>query len=206
MDASTPRRGFDRLKDAAYLQELFGLPSTFPKTPGPTLPTETMPCYFVQCPYPVLPLFPFLPPWMVPAISYEVAPNQGSPRRPGASPDVTRNRAPPRPPKRQVVKCRKSLPPSEQSTEAVRSHVTRARTRKSTVPSRKETSRSRPSKEGREKYIDLVLSRLQRTAADLGLGVPAKKEAPRCTTHKFIYSATMLRSLNVHSQASTPAS
>ncbi|KAL3238716.1 hypothetical protein MRX96_048050 [Rhipicephalus microplus] len=108
--------GFDRLKDAAYLQELFGLPSTFPWTPGPTLPTETMPYYFVQCPYPVLPLFPLLPPWMVPAISYEVAPNQGSPRRPGASPDITRNSAPPRPPKRQVVKCCRSLPPSEQST------------------------------------------------------------------------------------------
>ncbi|KAL3194884.1 hypothetical protein MRX96_045852 [Rhipicephalus microplus] len=124
----------------------------------------------------------------------------------GCEPGRHQEWRPPRPPKRQVVRCRRSLPLAEEGTEAVRSHATRARTRKSAVPSRKETSQSSPSNEGQEKYIDLVLSRLLRIATNLGLGVPAKKEAPRCAAHKFIYSAAMLRSLNVHNHASTPAS
>ncbi|KAL3222415.1 hypothetical protein MRX96_004882 [Rhipicephalus microplus] len=198
--------GFDGLMGAAYLQELFGLPSTCPWTPGPTLPTEPAPYYYVQWPYPVLPLFPSLPPWMVPAISCDVAPNQGRPRRPGASPDVTRNGNPPRPPERQVVKRRGSRPPAEQGTEVVRSQGTRARTRKSATHSRSGTSRSSPSKEEQDEYIDVVLSRLLRAAADLGLSVPAKKEEPRCSVRKFIYSAAMLRSLNVQNRASTPVS
>ncbi|KAL3183932.1 hypothetical protein MRX96_006256 [Rhipicephalus microplus] len=53
---------------------------------------------------------------------------------------------------------------------------------------------------------ELVLSRLLRTAADLGLSVPTKKEEPRCAAHELIYSAAMLRSLNAYSRASTPAS
>ncbi|KAL3183933.1 hypothetical protein MRX96_006257 [Rhipicephalus microplus] len=57
-----PPPGFDGLMGIAYLEELFDLPSTFPWTPGPTLPTEPMSFYYVQCPYPVLPLFPLLPP------------------------------------------------------------------------------------------------------------------------------------------------
>ncbi|KAL3217337.1 hypothetical protein MRX96_032526 [Rhipicephalus microplus] len=137
---------------------------------------------------------------MVPAISCEVAPNQGPTWRPGVSPDVTRNGAPPRQPERQVVKRRGSRPPAEQCTEAVRPHATRARTRKSTTPSKSETSRSSPSKE--EEYIE----RLLRAVADLGLGVPAKEEEPRCSARKFIYSAAILRSLNVQSRASTSAS
>ncbi|KAL3245309.1 hypothetical protein MRX96_047009 [Rhipicephalus microplus] len=86
--------------------ELFGFPSTFPWTPGPTLPMEPVPYYCIQWPYPVFPLFPWLPPCMVPAISYEVALKQSSPRQLRASPDVTRKDAPPRPPKRHVVKHR----------------------------------------------------------------------------------------------------
>ncbi|KAL3245322.1 hypothetical protein MRX96_047022 [Rhipicephalus microplus] len=198
--------GFDGLTAAAHLQELFGLPSMFPWTPGPTLPMEPVPYYYVQWPYPVFPLFPWLPPWMVPAISYEVVLNQGSPRRPGASADVTRNDTPPRPPKRHVVKRRRSRPPPEQGTQVVRSKATRARTRKSAVPSTSETLPSSPSKEEQQAYVELVLSRLLRTAADLGLSVPAKEEEPRCAAHKFMYSAAMLRSFNVHSRTSTPAS
>ncbi|KAH7985731.1 hypothetical protein HPB51_026770 [Rhipicephalus microplus] len=201
-----PPPRFDGLMGVAYLQELFGLPLMFPWTPGPTLPMEHLPYYYVQRPYPVFPLFPMLPSWMVPAISYEVALNQGSPRQPRANPDVTRNDAPPRPPKRHVVKRRRSRPPPEQGTQAVRSKATRARTRKSAVPSTSETLRSSPSKEEQQEYIELVLSRLLRTAADLGLSVPAKKEEPRCAARKFIYSAAMLRCLNAHNRTSTPAS
>ncbi|KAH7950695.1 hypothetical protein HPB51_028272 [Rhipicephalus microplus] len=110
---------FDGLMSAAYLQELFGLPSTYPWTPGPTLPTEPEPYYYIQWPYPVFPMFPLLTPWMVPAMSCEVAPNQHT-WRPGASPDVARNGAPPRQPERQVVKRRGLQPPAEQCTEVVR--------------------------------------------------------------------------------------
>ncbi|KAL3245318.1 hypothetical protein MRX96_047018 [Rhipicephalus microplus] len=44
-----PPPGFDGLTAAAFLQELFGLPSTFAWTPGPTLPTEPVQYYYVQC-------------------------------------------------------------------------------------------------------------------------------------------------------------
>ncbi|KAL3245320.1 hypothetical protein MRX96_047020 [Rhipicephalus microplus] len=54
--------GFDGLIGVAYLQEQFGFPSTFPWRPRPTLPTELVPYYCVQGPYPVFPLFPLLPP------------------------------------------------------------------------------------------------------------------------------------------------
>ncbi|KAL3221800.1 hypothetical protein MRX96_029116 [Rhipicephalus microplus] len=201
-----PPPAFDGLMGAAYLQALFGLPSTFSWTQGPTLPMETVPYYYVQWPYLVFPLFPPWSPWMVPAISYVVARNQGTPWRPGANPDVTRNGVPPRPQGRQVFKRRGSRPPADQGTEAVRSQDTRARNRKSATPSTSETSRSSPSKERQEEYIELLLSRLLRAAADLELGMPAKKEEPRCSKHRFIYSAAMLKSLNVHSRASTPAS
>ncbi|KAL3250387.1 hypothetical protein MRX96_055529 [Rhipicephalus microplus] len=190
----------------AYLQELFSLPSAFPWTPGPTLPMEPVPCYYVQLPYPVFPLFSMLPSWSVPAITYEVALNQGSPRQPRATPDVTRNDAPPRLRKRHVMKRRRSPPPSEQSTEAVRSKATRARTRKSATSSSSETLRSSPLKEEQQAYMALVVLRLLRTAEDLGLSVPAKKEEPKCATHRFIYSAATLRSLNVHSRILTLAS
>ncbi|KAL3248538.1 hypothetical protein MRX96_056432 [Rhipicephalus microplus] len=61
--------GFYRLMGTAYLQELFGLPSKFPCTSGPTLRTESVPYCYVQWPYPVLPLFPLFPPWMLPVIN-----------------------------------------------------------------------------------------------------------------------------------------
>ncbi|KAL3245317.1 hypothetical protein MRX96_047017 [Rhipicephalus microplus] len=143
---------------------------------------------------------------MVPANLYEVVPNQGSSWRSGASPDVTRNGVPQRPPKRQVVKRRRSQPPAEQGTEAVRPQATRSQTRKSVTSTKSVTSRSSQSNKEQEEYIQLVLSRLRRAAADLGLSVPAKKEEPRCAAHKFIYGAATLRSLNVRSRASTPAS
>ncbi|KAL3197813.1 hypothetical protein MRX96_053864 [Rhipicephalus microplus] len=147
---------------------------------------EPVPYYYVQWHYPVFPLFPLLPPWMVPAIPYEGASNQGTPLRPGASPDVIRNGAPPRPPKRQVVKRGWSQPPAEKSTEAVRSQATRTQTRKSITPSTRETLRSNPSKEEQEEYIKLVLSRILRAVADFGLGVPTKKEEPSLAAQKFI--------------------
>ncbi|KAL3242935.1 hypothetical protein MRX96_020775 [Rhipicephalus microplus] len=85
-------------------------------------------------------------------------------------------------------------------TQAPAANATRARTRKSATPSKSESSRSNPSKG--EQYIE----RLLRAVADIGLGVPAKKEKPRRSARKFIYSAAMLRSLNVQSRASTSAS
>ncbi|KAL1481172.1 hypothetical protein MTO96_034627 [Rhipicephalus appendiculatus] len=195
--------GFDDPMGAAYLQELLGLPSTYPWTPGPTLPTEPVPYYYVQWPCPAFPLFP---PWMVPAFSYGITQNQRRPWRPAASPDVARNGAPPTPPERQVVKRagRGSQTFAEQGAEAVRFQAPRVWTRTSATPSTSETSRSSPSRE--EQYIELVLSRLLDAAADLGLGLPDKDEEARCSGRKFVYSAEMLRSLNVHSRASTPAS
>ncbi|KAH7971575.1 hypothetical protein HPB51_027082 [Rhipicephalus microplus] len=171
-----PPPGFDELTADAHLQELFGLPSMFAWTLGPTLPMEPVPYYYVQWPYPVFPMLPLLPPWMVPAIPYE------------------------------VVKRRRSQPPAEQGTEAVRPQATRTQTRKSATSSKSATSRSSQSNEEEDEYIELVLWRLLRAVGDLGLNVPAKEEEPRCAAHKFIYSAATPRSLNVHSRASTPAS
>ncbi|KAL3255395.1 hypothetical protein MRX96_017308 [Rhipicephalus microplus] len=171
-----PLPGFDGLRCAAYAQQLLGLPSTFPWTPGPTLPTEPLPYYYVQRPYTVVARFPWLPPWMVPAISYEVAPKHGAPWPPGASPHVARNGTPLRLPEMQVVKRRGGS----------------------------ETPRSLSKKEQQE-HIELFLTRLLRAVADLGLGVPTEKEEPRPSARKFVYSAATLRSLNVRRRVSTPA-
>ncbi|KAL3245316.1 hypothetical protein MRX96_047016 [Rhipicephalus microplus] len=168
-----PPPGFDELMGAAYLQEQFGLPSTFAWTPGPTLSTEPVPKY-----------------------------HGGRVRARtslGTAPYHVRQRG------RSSIR-RRSQSPAEQGTEAVRFPATRARTRKSVTPSTRETLRSNPSKEEQEEYIEVVLSRLLRTVADFGLGMPAKKEVPRFTAHKFNYSAAIFRSLNVHSWASMPAS
>ncbi|KAH8019315.1 hypothetical protein HPB51_018827 [Rhipicephalus microplus] len=200
-----PPPRFEGLMVAANVQQWLGLPSTFPWTAGPTLPTEPSPYYFVQRPYSVVTRFPSLPPWIVPAVSYEHGIPWPQDRSPDASPDVTTNGTPPRLAERQLVKSRGSQPPVEKGTEVVRSQATRVRSPKSATPSRSKTSRSSPSKE-EEEYIELVLSRLLRTVADLGLGVPAKKEEPRCSTSRLVYSAAMLRSLNVSSRVPTPAS
>ncbi|KAL3211323.1 hypothetical protein MRX96_036484 [Rhipicephalus microplus] len=109
----------------ASLQELFGLPSTFPWTPGPTLLMEPGPYYYVHWLYPLFPLFPSLRPCMVRAILYEVTLNQGTAWCPDLSPDVTRNCAPSCTPERQVVKRRNSRPPAEQGTDVVRCQATR---------------------------------------------------------------------------------
>lgn len=199
-----PLPGFDGLRCAAYAQQLLGLPSTFPWTPGPTLPTEPLPYYYVQRPYTVVARFPWLPPWMVPAISYEVAPKHGAPWPPGASPHVARNGTPLRLPEMQVVKRRGGHSPVEQGTEAVRSECTRVRPHVSATTSRSETPRSLSKKEQQE-HIELFLTRLLRAVADLGLGVPTEKEEPRPSARKFVYSAATLRSLNVRRRVSTPA-
>ncbi|KAL3255386.1 hypothetical protein MRX96_017301 [Rhipicephalus microplus] len=196
--------GFDGLRCAAYAQQLLGLPSTFAWTPGPTLPTEPLPYYYVQRPYTVVARFPSLPPWMVPAISYEVAPKHGAPWPPGANPHVARNGTPPRLSEMQVVKRRGGHSPVEQGTEAVRSEGTRVWPHVSATPSKSETLRSL-SKEEQQEHIELLLTRLLRAVADLGLGVLTEKEEPRPSARKFVYSAAALRSLNVRRRASTPS-
>ncbi|KAL3255369.1 hypothetical protein MRX96_017284 [Rhipicephalus microplus] len=150
--------------------------------------------------------FTSLPRWMVKAIFNEVAPKPGAPWPPGVSPHVTKNGNPPLLPEMQVVKRRGSHSPVEQGTEAVRSKGTRARPHVGPTTSRSETSRKSPSKEDQQEHIERFLSRLLRAVADFGLGVPAEKEELRCSARKFIYSAATLRSLNVHTRVSTPAS
>lgn len=196
-------QGFDDPMGAAYLQELLGLPSTYPWTPGPTLPTEPVPYYYVRWPCPAFPLFA---PWMAPAFSYGLTQNQRRPRRPAVSPEVARNGEPPSLPERQVSKrtSRGSQPLVEHGTEAARYHAPKVWTRTSATPPTSETSRGSPSRE--EQHVELVLSRLLEAAADLELCLPSKHAEARGTRHRLIYSAEVLRSLNVHSLASTLAS
>lgn len=188
--------GFRDTMGLAFLQQFPNLPSTFPWTPGPTLPTEPVALCYVWRPS-ALPLFPL---YIVPA-SYGLARNQRGPWRPFPVPELQRPSASQGPSSRLSPGA---SPQAGQVAEAVRFHAHRVWTRPS--PHACEVPQGCPSSE--EQRLDLVLLRLAEAATSLALSQPVtntQQEVSR-SGRRLVYSAELLRSLNAQDSASSPSS